>query len=131
MINPVKEDYAFAGWTGTGITGKAMEVTIARGSTGDRSYTATWKKAAQGPDVQDGVYIDGTGEVAGYYYHPYVRITVEDGRISSVDVTAQDVGSNTSFLNTAVTWLRNGLVGEYASGTSVDAIDAVSGATSY
>ncbi len=129
LINPVKEDYAFAGWTGTGITGKAMEVTIARGSTGDRSYTATWKKAAQGPDVQDGVYIDGTGEVAGYYYHPYVRITVEDGRISSVDVTAQDVGSNTSFLNTAVTWLRNGLVGEYASGTSVDAIDAVSGAT--
>ena len=129
LINPVKEDYTFAGWTGTGITGKAMEVTIARGSTGDRSYTATWKKAAKGPDVQDGVYIDGTGEVAGYYYHPYVRITVENGRISSMDVTAQDVGSNTSFLNTAAAWLRDGLVGEYASGTSVDAIDAVSGAT--
>ena len=129
LINPVKEGYAFAGWTGTGITGKAMEVTIAAGSTGDRSYTATWKKAAQGPDVQDGVYIDGTGEVTGYYYHPYVRITVEDGRISSVDVTAQDVGSNTSFLNTAAAWLRDGLVGEYASGISVDAIDAVSGAT--
>ena len=46
-----------------------------------------------------------------------------------MDVTAQDVGSNTSFLNTAVTWLRNGLVGEYAAGTSGDAIDSVSGAT--
>ncbi len=129
LINPVKEDYAFAGWTGTGITGKAMEVTIAKGSTGDRSYTATWKKAAQGPDVRDGVYIDGTGEVAGYYYHPCVKISVADGRISSVDVTAQDAGSNTSFLNTAAAWLRDGLVGEYASGISVDAIDAVSGAT--
>ena len=129
LINPVKEDYAFAGWTGTGITGKAMEVTIAKGSTGDRSYTAIWKKAAQGPDVQDGVYIDGTGEVAGYYYHPRVKISVADGRISSVDVTAQDAGSNTSFLNTAAAWLRDGLVGEYASGISADAIDAVSGAT--
>jgi len=32
----------FAGWSGTGITGNSTSVTIAAGSTGDRSYTAHW-----------------------------------------------------------------------------------------
>ncbi len=32
----------FLGWTGTGLDAATQTVTIARGSTGDRSYTATW-----------------------------------------------------------------------------------------
>ncbi len=43
LINPTREGYNFLGWTGTGITGASTSVTIAKGSTGDRSYTATWE----------------------------------------------------------------------------------------
>ena len=42
LKNPTKEGYTFAGWTGTGLTEATTPVTIAAGSTGDRSYTATW-----------------------------------------------------------------------------------------
>ena len=42
LKTPTREGYTFAGWTGTGIEGSSMAVTIAAGSTGVRSYTATW-----------------------------------------------------------------------------------------
>ena len=43
LVNPVRDGYDFAGWTGTDLTEPTMTVTIAAGSTEDRSYTATWK----------------------------------------------------------------------------------------
>ena len=42
LNNPTREGYNFAGWTGTGLDAPTVEVTIAAGNTGDRSYTATW-----------------------------------------------------------------------------------------
>ena len=42
LNNPTKTGYTFAGWTGTGLAEPTTSVTIAAGSTGDRSYTATW-----------------------------------------------------------------------------------------
>ena len=42
LNNPTREGYTFAGWTGTGLDAAATTVTIPAGSTGDRSYTATW-----------------------------------------------------------------------------------------
>ena len=42
LFNPIREDYTFVGWTGTGLNGATMTVTIPAGSTGDREYTATW-----------------------------------------------------------------------------------------
>ena len=42
LVNPTKTGYTFAGWTGTGLGGATTTVTIAQGSTGNRSYTATW-----------------------------------------------------------------------------------------
>jgi uncharacterized repeat protein (TIGR02543 family) len=42
LVNPTKAGCNFAGWTGTGINGAAMTVSIPKGSTGDRAYTATW-----------------------------------------------------------------------------------------
>ena len=44
LTNPTKDHYVFAGWTGTDLSDATMSVTIAKGSTGDRSYTATWEK---------------------------------------------------------------------------------------
>ncbi len=46
LKNPTREGYFFTGWSGTGLTGSAnTSVTIAKGSTGDRTYTANWKVA--------------------------------------------------------------------------------------
>ena len=42
LVNPTREGYTFAGWTGTGLADTTATVTIAQGSTGERSYTATW-----------------------------------------------------------------------------------------
>ena len=41
LNNPTKTSYIFAGWSGTGLTGNNnMNVTIPKGSTGNRTYTA-------------------------------------------------------------------------------------------
>jgi uncharacterized repeat protein (TIGR02543 family) len=42
LINPERTAYTFAGWTGTGLEQATTEVKIAKGSTGARSYVATW-----------------------------------------------------------------------------------------
>ena len=43
LTNPVRENYLFTGWSDTGLSGDAkLTVTIPRGSTGNRSYTAHW-----------------------------------------------------------------------------------------
>ncbi len=39
---PTKAEYIFVGWTGTGLEKKTRKVTIPKGSTGDRTYTANW-----------------------------------------------------------------------------------------
>ena len=44
LKNPTRPGYTFIGWSGTGLTGENnMTVTIEKGSTGDRSYTAHWR----------------------------------------------------------------------------------------
>lgn len=42
LNNPSKVGYTFEGWTGTDLTDKTDEVTIAQGSTGNRHYDANW-----------------------------------------------------------------------------------------
>ncbi|MBP5337689.1 MAG: InlB B-repeat-containing protein [Prevotella sp.] len=42
LTNPTREGYVFTGWTGTELEGAVTAVTIAKGSIGNRSYTATW-----------------------------------------------------------------------------------------
>ena len=46
LNNPVREGYTFKGWTGTGLTEATKTVTISKGSTGNRTYTANWEKVA-------------------------------------------------------------------------------------
>ncbi len=42
LTNPTREGYTFAGWTGTDLDAATTSVSIAQGSTGNRSYNATW-----------------------------------------------------------------------------------------
>ena len=44
LKNPTRPGYTFTGWSGTGLDGENnMTVTIPRGSTGERRYTAHWR----------------------------------------------------------------------------------------
>lgn len=43
LINPTRVGYTFAGWIGTDITEPTKNVTVAKGSYGDREYTAVWE----------------------------------------------------------------------------------------
>ena len=42
LNNPTKNGYTFAGWTGTNGTTPQTSVSIAKGSTGNKNYTANW-----------------------------------------------------------------------------------------
>ena len=44
LPTPSKSGYAFTGWTGTGLSGLTKTVTVSKGSTGNRSYTAHFEK---------------------------------------------------------------------------------------
>ena len=61
LNNPTKTGYTFAGWTGTDLGGATTTVTIASGSTGDRSYTATWTE-----DMHDVTVNAQTGGTVSY-----------------------------------------------------------------
>lgn len=43
LNNPTRDGYDFRGWQGTDIDNLSTTVTIAKGSTGNRTYTALWK----------------------------------------------------------------------------------------
>ena len=58
LNNPTREGYTFAGWTGTDLGAATTSVTIAHGSTGDRSYTATWTELVS--------YIDENGDAQSH-----------------------------------------------------------------
>ena len=60
LKNPTKTGYDFKGWTGTGLSGKTMTVTIPKGSHGNRSYTANWE-----PHVYSISYNLNSGSVSG------------------------------------------------------------------
>ena len=70
LVNPVRTGYTFTGWTGTGLDEPACEVTIASGSTGDRSYTANWTLMWTGNGTQGSPYTitstDGLDYLASY-----------------------------------------------------------------
>ena len=52
LKNPSRPGYTFTGWSGTGLSGSANKtVTIAQGSTGNRSYTANWSANSYYLDV--------------------------------------------------------------------------------
>ncbi len=42
--NSKRTGYTFTGWSGTGLSENKMTVTITKGSTENRSYTANWKE---------------------------------------------------------------------------------------
>ncbi len=101
LINPTRPGYTFTGWTGTGLSAATKDVTIAKGSTGDRTYTANWTLTEYTV-----AYDLGGGTVNGT--NP-LKYTVEDGDFTLVNpektgyTFAGWTGSNGATAQTAVT----------------------------
>ena len=74
LVNPTKEGYVFAGWTGSNGDTPQINVVINKGSTGDKSFIANWAvnsykvtlKKGTGVDevVGDGTYEYGANVIA-------------------------------------------------------------------
>ena len=87
LKNPTKSGYTFTGWSGTGLDGENnMTVTIPKGSTGNRSYTAHWR------------YNGGSGSGYSYYtikatagtggsISPSGNVSVREGRDQTFTIT--------------------------------------------
>ena len=75
LVNPVRTGYTFTGWTGTDLTEPTMAVTIAKGSLGNRTYTATWT-----PTVYPIHYVLNGGELNEYASNP-TSYTIESDYI--------------------------------------------------
>lgn len=62
LPQPTRTGYDFAGWTGADLTAPTVQVPIAKGSTGDRAYTATWT-ARTDASYTVHYYLKGTSSV--------------------------------------------------------------------
>ncbi len=79
LTPPVKACYEFTGWTGTDLEEPSMEVTIPKGTTGDKAYTATWE-----PIEYTISYMLNGGKLPAGKTNPY-SYTVESEDITLVE----------------------------------------------
>ena len=108
---PTRTGYTFTGWTGTELTEASQTVTIAKGSTGNRSYTATWEAIPE-PSIDEFSLNNGTlvnlvdalkGKSAKVSYTrnfsngvasticlPYTMTNIEGGKVYSLRNVAYD-----------------------------------------
>lgn len=79
LNNPTQPGFTFDGWTGTDLAEPTQTVTIAQGSTGDRSYTANWTRFAYVLLLENGITATPS-PAATYnsikYYTPGTEITL-------------------------------------------------------
>lgn len=79
LNNPTQPGFTFDGWTGTDLAEPTQTVTIAQGSTGDRSYTANWTRFAYVLVLENGITATPS-PAATYnsikYYTPGTEITL-------------------------------------------------------
>ena len=116
LVNPTRTGYTFAGWTGSNGTTAQTSVSIAKGSTGNKTYTATWK--------------------ANKYYIVYYGSGNTSGTMSSTTCT-YDVAAtlrNNAFVKTGYSFLGWATTASASSATftnqqSVSNLTSVSGQT--
>lgn len=80
LVTPSRTGYSFSGWTGTGLSGVSRTVTVSKGSTGNRSYTANWVDDIA-PTIHGAWITSGpTYEVrsTGYGYRVNIQVSCSD-----------------------------------------------------
>lgn len=112
LKNPTRTGYTFAGWTGSNGTTKQTTVTINKGSTGDKSYTANWTANTYTItlDPQGGAGGDATKTATFGQATPTVNIPGRNGYSFGGYYTGKN-GSGTQYLkpdaNNTATSVRN------------------------
>lgn len=87
LKKPTKSGYTFTGWSGTGLDGENnMTVTIPKGSTGNRSYTAHWRYNGGGGRGYSYYTIKATAG-AGGSISPSGNVSVREGRDQTFTIT--------------------------------------------
>ena len=98
LTEPIREGYLFVGWTGSNGNTPQTTVTITSGSTGDRTYTANWKKLLTNQDitvnVADTLY-DGTPLMPA--------VTIMDGATDITDLCNIEYSNNVMVGNGIIT----------------------------
>ena len=109
LKNPTKSGYTFTGWSGTGLTGENnLTVTIEKGSTGDRSYTAHWRYNGSGHSYS--YYTIKATAGGGGSISPSGNVSVREGRdqiftitpdkgyaVSNVKIDGKSIGAVKSY----------------------------------
>ena len=87
LKNPTRPGFTFTGWSGTGLTGEDnLTVTIPKGSTGDRSYTAHWRYNGGGGSGYSYYTIKATAGTGGSI-SPSGNVSVREGRDQTFTIT--------------------------------------------
>ena len=87
LKNPTRPGYTFTGWSGTGLTGEDnLTVTIQKGSTGNRSYTAHWRYNGGGSSGYSYYTIKATAGTGGSI-SPSGNVSVREGRDQTFTIT--------------------------------------------
>ena len=94
LLNPTKEGYDFTGWTGTGLDKPTMTVVIAKGSTGDRAYKATWelKQYAVTIETTENGTVEASTLTPKHGEQVVITVTPDEGcKLVSLTVNGEDV----------------------------------------
>ena len=112
LNNPTKTGYTFAGWTLAGEYTKVMNVTVAKGSTGDLEYTANWtvnkykltytvdgnEKSTQEVNYNAEVTVSANETKTGYTFSGWSseNVTIANGKFTMPDNDVTISGSFTA-----------------------------------
>lgn len=108
LNNPTKIGYTFTGWTGSNGSTPQTSVSIAKGSTGNKSYTANWSVNTYNITFNLDGGIDGTTDTTVAYDAPLDKINVptKEGKIFSGYYTGRD-GSGTQYYDSEGNGIKN------------------------
>ncbi len=102
LKNPTRSGYTFTGWTGSNGNTKQTSVSIAKGSTGNKSYTANWQvnqaSVTTAPTAKTGLTYDGSAKAlvnAGVASNGTMYYKVGSGSWSTSIPTATNAGTYT------------------------------------
>jgi len=70
LKNPTRTGYTFTGWTGSNGSTASTSVTIAKGSTGNKSYTANWRANSTSVDYIRYTY-NSSNKITVYHLYSY------------------------------------------------------------
>ncbi|MBQ6772667.1 MAG: InlB B-repeat-containing protein [Synergistaceae bacterium] len=93
LNNPAKDGYTFTGWTGTDLTTATQTVTIAKGSTGDREYTANYSENQQDQEQEQKQESQITLSAIDVSVTGALTLTVTEGEAKTSAYTASVKGT--------------------------------------